>query len=459
MKKKKKKVYVVFTVFLLDAQARYAFVSHSSFNTIYGCTLCLQEGETIKSKKGHSHIYPPEEIDLRTQSYHNDLLDLIENGQAIPIMGVKGRAAVLDVRYFNHLDSTIPEAMHLFSGIIKRIFSSFTSAKKSKCFIKKKCLIIIEDRIKKFTKITFTNSIFKRRIQAFSNFNQFKANQHFQFFFYVFPVVFKGILEENTYKLNFLLIYIFSSLWDKELNESDLDYLDELIFIYHTLISQCYPMCDYTFNNHQLLHLVKAYKDHGPLNRKNAFVFEHLNGVIQNHIEASFGVLEQICEKSALMFVKNSKCASSVLKSGHFRTTCSSDKIEKISNDFLFVTSSNKKGLSKDHFIMSNENKFYEILKFYYVNSSLFFKAKEFKIIDNLSINLDFDEIHLEQFQFDKIDLHFIYKVEQRENVIDLPTNLIKEKVLYCPTFESKKSNFVNLKSGLIIRCIYGTNN
>lgn len=456
LKDKKRTIYPVFTLFLLDSGARPGFLNHSQYNTVYGCPRCLQEGEQCKSGRGHSHIYPFEDCELRTKDNYLNILRLInENIVEPPVLGIKGPTPLSELKYFNHLISCTPEPMHqLTIGIVLRNFNSFMKFKKFPCFIDKKSILILEKRIMKFAKSTY-NSIFKRKLELFLNCKKWKANQLFQFYFYVFPVVFMGILNSDVFKMQIVLIFILSKLWSsQELDNNEIFYLDKLVKLYLSMIDQHFPRSNFTFNNHQLLHIIEMYVNHGCLKFNNAFVFESLNGLVIRQVRSAYGVLEQVAEKSQLNFIRNIRFAHFEQKSRTFKTN-KKTKIDKIYNDFDYFTTCNRKSVSKDHFVMTNDNRFYKILEFFYSNEILFLKAYQFKIIDNFSIILNFSDesIDLGELESDKIVLDYIYNVELKDQIEEFPVNLIKEKVLFCPKFENNSDKFNSTRLGYIIRC------
>lgn len=457
VKKYNKVIYPVVTVNLFDLVARHQFLCHISFNTTYGCVRCLAKGEQIKTTKGHSHIYLPEEnAELRTLDYHEGIFKLLDSGAQPPLSGVKEKSPITEIKYQDYLTSSIPEPMHLFGGILKRNFESFLNCRSYRCFVKKS--EILENRIKLFNKFTY-NNIFKRRIENFNEIpnNKWKTNQIFQFFMFMFPVVFENIIDKDLYIHNLILIYIIHNLWSKSEEEINVDFIEKLIDVYSILIKEFYPLNVHTPNNHQLAkHLIESYKNHGKFSLNNAFLFEHFNGVTTKQVKSSFGVLEQISERSELLFKKQIK-SKIFVKSRDFKTNSKSQKITQIQNDYFFVTSAKLNGESKDHFIMTTNDEFYKILDFFKVNDLIYFRGQKFEIVNNFSVNLDCLDLGEQYEEYlidiqDRLNFDYIYNVNLTQQILNLPVQNIKEKVLFCPNFDSNSDKILDQNKGLLFR-------
>ena len=464
IKRYQKKIYPVVTMNLFDLVARHSLLCHISFLTKYGCIRCLALGERC----GHSHLFlPEEEAELRTLELQRGVFRLIKSGKPIPkngFLGVKGISPITNIEYQNFLICTTPEPMHLGGGVLKTNFVSFLKLSDSLCSMSKNSVNVLERRIKNFSKFTF-NSIFKRKIGEFSQIpnKKWKTNQIFQFFFFVFPIVFENLIDDDVYTHNILLLYIFYNLWSKSEDQLELSYIEKLLKLYSVLIRSFYPATNYTPNNHQLSkHLVEHYQNHGKLSLNNGFIFEHLNGIVNQQAKSAFGVLEQIADRSELSFKNNIKCINILTKSRDFKSNSASN-ITRISNDFFSVSSTQTKTKCKDCFVMTSDNRFYKVTKFHRYQDCIFFTGQKFNIIREFFKILDFsDEIippDLLDLHFDTLKIDYIYDVQLTTQTIDLNVNTIKEIVLYCPKFAPNRSTFLDESKGLIFRDILGIHN
>ena len=118
------KFFLVAGVF--DKPAKSAVLNMISSTGYFGCTKCLQPGESFKVNKeqrGQSHIYPFKNEDpqgpLRTDECY--LYDLNKGASTnSEINGVKGPCALSVLKYFNTISSTCIDYMHsLLEGVVK----------------------------------------------------------------------------------------------------------------------------------------------------------------------------------------------------------------------------------------------------------------------------------------------------------------------------------------------------
>ena len=456
-------IYPVITLNLFDLVGRHLFLYGSFFNSlIYGCLRCLALGVSCETHKGHSHIFLPNETaDLRDLRLHRGINRLIENGESTPILGVCDVSPLSKIKDQNYLISTSIEPMHLFCRIIKKILQAFLQERNYTCFVKKELKKVAEKRIKRFSRHTY-NTILKRPLDKLEEIpkNKWKSNQFLQFFLYAFPVIFKNILDKNVYLHCIIFIYIISNLWSKLEEDLDLNYIERLIDFYLILIEQFYRLSSYTPNHHQLKHIVEHYKNHSKFSLNNGFLFEHLNGVINNQPKSPYGVLEQISEKSEMSFARNAKSASIKNKSRIFKTNNKEDKITSIYNDYFTLTSKRCKNKSKDYFIMTHDHRFYIVLNFFKENNCIFFKGQELKIDSNFQCNLDFSDLDLDTYDdfidihFNELNLDYMFNVQKVSQTVNLNVNNIKEKILYCPKFKDNTDKFEDKSKGLVIRNI-----
>lgn len=315
---------------------------------------------------------------------------------------------------------------------------------------------IVDKRIDAYSKFTF-NDIFKRNFSNFSDIKskKWKTNQKFQFLFFVFLSVFDEILDKDVFKHNCILVYIIYSLWSKD--ELEVNYIQRLINLYSTIVEDLNSRNDYTPNLHQFSnHVIEQYENHGKFSLNNAFLFEHLNDIVNRQVKSSFGVLEQISSKSEISFSSKIKFSTQENKSKLFKTNCK-EKITKIFNDYFKLSSIESKTKSKDYFVMTDDNRFYKILKFYKLNGCLFFKGLKFRIESEYKFNLNFSRFNLDSFNLteikdDLLTLDYAFNVQLLSSTIELNVNCIKEKVLFCPNFDRNSSKFKDSKKGIIFR-------
>jgi hypothetical protein len=187
-----------------------------------------------------------------------------------------------------------------------------------------------------------------------------------------------------------LLIFITTNLWIK--TSIDLNYLDKLIKIYLILIKELYPLSNYTINNHFLKHAVFYYKLLGPYVFWNAFLFEHLNGVVKRWVHSPYAICEQIRDRSELDFACNIKEA----------------KIVDTSDNKIFKMVENP----KNYFVLCKNNKCYKVVSFCKEGNSTFFNGFEFKNLGNFSFHLKFNNLNLGDNENDCLKFDHIFKTQ-----------------------------------------------
>ena len=89
-----------------------------------------------------------------------------------------------------------------------------------------------------------------------------------------------------------LLVCAMHILLQPELSDRKIKAAHLLLSDYVTLIPELYNDCEYTINNHLLLHLCHDAKKWGPLWAFSAFGFESMNGHLTGHIHSPYRLAE-----------------------------------------------------------------------------------------------------------------------------------------------------------------------
>lgn len=105
-----------------------------------------------------------------------------------------------------------------------------------------------------------------------------------------------------------------------------------------------------------------------------------------------------------------------------FKTNCK-EKITRIFNDYFKLSSEESKTKSKDYYIMTDDNRFYKILKFYKLNGC-FFKCLKFGIERELHFNLNFSRFDLDHFNLaemknDLLNLDYVFQVKLLSSTVE----------------------------------------
>ena len=139
---------------------------------------------------------------------------------------------------------------------------------------------------------------FSRKIRPLDELAQFKANEHFNWLFYLSPVLFMDWLPQPLYvhlsRLSFGIRLLLESSDDSNVNKSISllnKFCEEIVFI-HSGNDRIE-----TINVHCLKHFCDQVKRFGPLYCYSAMCFEAANRVLGDMFSVSHSELEVICRR------------------------------------------------------------------------------------------------------------------------------------------------------------------
>lgn len=202
-------------------------------------------------------------------------------------------------------------------------------------------------------------------------------------------------------------------------------------------------------NFHLLKHIVSIYRDHGPFCLNNAFIFEHLNDVVKAHVNSGWVALEQILEKTKLLFESNLEL-SSADRVSEFQTDSKSE-VKEIHNQKFRVKPADSKTLSVDCYFQTRSNDFFKVTRLFKENETLMFEGLKFQTHTNYTRILDFSDIDLEDLEMLPIKLEIFFEVCLTDFSVRLNAKEITEKVLFFPHFDLQSTNIQDLKKWRII--------
>lgn len=440
------KVILLSTVF--DTPARDLFMKNVYFNTKYGCTFCINEGE----RRGYVHLFLPDPtVARKSMEVHKDAWAKISEFNFDSFFGITGKSSFFDLSYFDPTKSQVVELMHALGlGIVKRLMEfskSFQNRNKKSSLTNLK---VFDSRLKQFP----VNYDFKRSILPASEVKKWKANQCIQYFFFVAPIVMKSMISVQGYQNYFTLVYIISKLWNGGLDDTKLDELRNLMNKFLNQIKIIYDEDEHLINMHLLSHLFDNYKELGPLGEQTTFYSEHLIGQITKNVNSPNLPLEQIANSSSLylsekLLIQPDKC-SNLKTIGkpfiHDNRTCFK-QIQMNGKKFTSFLSKESNNL-QNFYIKTNSDCFLKIIYFFYKNNRLFFLGREMTNLNKLFINIDGE----------KIELDYIFEVKESRNFYELDVIQIKSKLLFVKKFKAKTATFVQDDTGPVSGYIVETN-
>jgi hypothetical protein len=446
IEKLNKVVFPALTKMMFDLGCKYSLTNRSNFNGEFGCFDCYAPGERIPVGNGTARIYRFSNYDLRTADSTQHDTFLVENGfESAPFKGIKGKNVLSRLSYITVDKLIINETMHsLFcNGHIQRSFKSMQNFnfRNYNFFIPKEFRFIIDSRINNLN----VNSFFKRNTSPFTNINDWKANQVFDFFFYLSLHVLDSFLPDIVYKSIFLIIYIINKLWSGCMVR-ELDELDNLVKLYLKTIENIYPNSELTINLHQVSHLIKHYRNHGSLSNCNAFIFESLLGIIKKLVKSPYGIMEQISSNFELIFFnrkpKDKDLEFRVVGKSYKENNLDQERFKKIQKNKTVVTSyDNSFTKIHDYYVETNNFEFFKVLYYIKENNTTFAIGQKFRKVCNLSNVINNQ----------RLELDYISKVKLTEEVVKFSVNDISKKVIFLPEFHERRAVFKDTNTGLIV--------
>ena len=146
---------------VFDAPAKSLFLNTIQFNGNYGCSYCLEKGETYKiSEKGHTHIYPSN-FESRSRfsnmRTHKETLKFaneaqqktLKTGNKIAVFGVKGDSWALHLPKFDVVNGVGIDYLHnTLLGVTKMLIQLwFDKTHKKQPWYTGKSVKAINDKI------------------------------------------------------------------------------------------------------------------------------------------------------------------------------------------------------------------------------------------------------------------------------------------------------------------------
>ena len=299
---------VKFQVNLLiaDLGAKSHLLNMFKFNGHFGCHFCTVRGKTI----GRTHSYYPfhEEGQIREPVINDIFVDLAESlsvREVNNIVGVKGSSAFASL--IRGLPLTAPtDYMHcVLLGVLpealKLCYKSIPHSEKLE-------MQTIIDNLKCPREMI----AYSRKIRSLDEMPQFKANEYFNWLFYISPLIFKNRLSERLYShltnLSFGIRLLLESSSQIKVSTAErliYDFCREVVSMHggNERIE--------TINVHCLKHLPDQVRRFGPLFTFSALSFEAANRTIGDVFTGSNSECHVICRrilqkhKISLIDIKN----------------------------------------------------------------------------------------------------------------------------------------------------------
>ncbi|XP_034944879.1 uncharacterized protein [Chelonus insularis] len=286
-------------LFIADAPARAAIQNISYFNGKFGCNICQIKTQQCKGpkdkKKRRVFLFKEKTSCLRTSER------MIEQGNKaftegkIHIKGVKGSTVISNLPFIDLGTCVIPEFMHsVLLGVVKQFINIWIN-KTGDWNIKKHL-----DNIDSFILNIHPPYFFNRMPRKLSDFKCFKASEFFNWLLYYSAPALLGFLPNKYLQHWFLLIVSIYNLLQKPIHMNDLNSTEILLRLFVRDVGELYGNHEYSYNLHQLTHLVLCVRRWGPLWSSSAFPFENYNGIIAKSLHGSKHLGEELMKNLKL---------------------------------------------------------------------------------------------------------------------------------------------------------------
>lgn len=265
------------------------FVSHVGF---HGCPACEIRGETLQRvNETDKHVYRYQQplISRTKERIQQQAREAINSPD--PVVGVKG-PTVLRLFMTDFLRGTALDAMHLVTGVVKKLLKLHFSAKCSFYQFSVRAVLGVAD-------LELLNikppQFIHRKPWSLEHYNRWKASQLKAWLFYYSLAIYKNILRPDYFdhylKFVVAISYLSADTVSHEMINTAEGLLKEFVRDFEVL----YDLKFCSINIHLLLHLADCVRQLGPLQIYSCYPMENMNGLMLNTIHGKTNVDSQVC--------------------------------------------------------------------------------------------------------------------------------------------------------------------
>lgn len=301
-----------------DAPARAILLNFIQFNGHHGCSVCLQDPQTVETilrerkskdtnvkdskraktsadttdtcntqvKHSKNLVYKYEKnMTLRTTEATMKLAHKAEEEKK-PQKGVKGVSVLSLIVWMYFVESMALDTMHsVFSGIGKRLIELWFDKLYKDCkFSLYKFLMVVDAYLAQIKHPNFCT----RRPRPFTGHLSFYTTSEIKNWVMYFSIpILQQIMEREYFEHYFLLVEAMFILHQDSITQNDLVKAECLLHKFVSTFELLYDLKFMSFNVHSLLHLPDVVRNLGPLSQLNCFPLEKLNGRIKKWVKGS----------------------------------------------------------------------------------------------------------------------------------------------------------------------------
>ena len=196
--------------------------------------------------------------------------------------GIKGLSVVADIPMLDISKCVTPEYMHSALLGSARHFATVWTSVKGNWYIKKDCL---STKINEVLRGIKTPDFITRSPKDITK--KLKASEDLLWLLYYSLPTISSLLEEDYIQHWILFVFSMFTLLQNSISKEELKKVEKALILFVKQIGKLYRPNDYTYNNHQLIHLALIVLRWGPLWAHSAFIFEDNNGLLTKSIHSN----------------------------------------------------------------------------------------------------------------------------------------------------------------------------
>lgn len=261
----------------LDSMARPEVQNMKQFNGEYGCSFCLNPGESIVGMRG-KRIYVGGVAELRTREQHvTHATRALREGQCVK--GVKGVSIVMELDNFSVVEDMPPDYLHaVLEGTMKSLFTAwFESTNCREPWYLGRHKAAIDEMLAEITPPCEITRV-PRSVTCYKNWT---ASEWRTFLLYYSLAILKKFMRLKYYNHLFLFVMSIHLLNQEYVSEDDSFRAERHLGKFVDQVSELYNSKFMKYNIHLLLHIPYYVERFGALWSWSNFPFETYNGVIK----------------------------------------------------------------------------------------------------------------------------------------------------------------------------------
>lgn len=291
---------IIAPLIIADAPARAQIQNILSFNGKFGCNICEIKSKRCKKIAGKKSVrvytFQEETSKLRSNKRIKKQAKAAITKNVYHVKGVKGYSVISSLPLLDLSTCVMPEYMHsILLGTGKQFFNIWFW-KKGNWSIKQHM-----EEIDEFLLNIRPPYFFNRMPRSITLNGFFKASEYYNWIlYYSIPAVVNYLPDKYFQHWLLLVISLFNLLQKPIRINPDLKRTEILLKLFVRDIGELYSDREYSYNVHQLLHIVLCVKRWGPLWATSAFPYENYNSFLAKSVHGSKHLGQEIINNLTL---------------------------------------------------------------------------------------------------------------------------------------------------------------